>query len=481
MTNGHPLPWTVNEFLKATGGELLCGDKEKRFAAVSIDSRNISADDVFVAIVGDVHDGHNFINDVLKQGIVGLVVNREKAKDLPISAWQTQNVACVAVADTTRALGDLAAFHRSRTDVSVIAITGSNGKTTTRQMTAEVVAKKFNTLSTVGNYNNQIGVPLTLLRLISEHKWAVVELGTNRPGEIARLAQICSPDIGVITNIGPAHLEGLGSLDGVMREKGQLIEHLKAGGKAVLNADDRRVYKIAAQTKKEVLLFGQSENARIRATAVKEKAAGISFNLDLPKESLRVNLKVPGQFMVINALAASAVGHLLGLSAKDIKAGLEKFKPAWGRMNIFQTANGIHIIDDTYNANPDSMKSAITTLKSLRANNRSILVAGDMLELGEQAESLHRQVGAWAAAAGINQLWVTGDFAGAVIEGAKDAGMKVEHIFAGSREKLLIELQKSLKPGDWVLVKGSRGARMDAVVEGLKQRAGVEKCMSDEG
>jgi UDP-N-acetylmuramoyl-tripeptide--D-alanyl-D-alanine ligase len=481
MTNGHPLPWTVNEFLKATGGELLCGDKEKRFAAVSIDSRNISADDVFVAIVGDVHDGHNFINDVLKQGIVGLVVNREKAKDLPISAWQTQNVACVAVADTTRALGDLAAFHRSRTDVSVIAITGSNGKTTTRQMTAEVVAKKFNTLSTVGNYNNQLGVPLTLLRLISEHKWAVVELGTNRPGEIARLAQICSPDIGVITNIGPAHLEGLGSLDGVMREKGQLIEHLKAGGKAVLNADDRRVYKIAAQTKKEVLLFGQSENARIRATAVKEKAAGISFNLDLPKESLRVNLKVPGQFMVINALAASAVGHLLGLSAKDIKAGLEKFKPAWGRMNIFQTANGIHIIDDTYNANPDSMKSAITTLKSLRANNRSILVAGDMLELGEQAESLHRQVGAWAAAAGINQLWVTGDFAGAVIEGAKDAGMKVEHIFAGSREKLLIELQKSLKPGDWVLVKGSRGARMDAVVEGLKQRAGVEKCMSDEG
>ncbi len=473
MTNGHPLPWTVNEFLKATGGELLCGDKEKRFAAVSIDSRNISADDVFVAIVGDVHDGHSFINDVLKQGIVGLVVNRQKAKDLPISAWQTQNVACVAVADTTRALGDLAAFHRSRTDVSVIAITGSNGKTTTRQMTAEVVAKKFNTLSTVGNYNNQIGVPLTLLRLISEHKWAVVELGTNRPGEIARLAQICSPDIGVITNIGPAHLEGLGSLDGVMREKGQLLEHLKTGGKAVLNADDRRVYKIATQTKKEVLLFGQSENARIRATAVKEKAAGISFNLDLPKESLRVNLKVPGQFMVINALAASAVGHLLGLSAKDIKAGLEKFKPAWGRMNIFQTANGIHIIDDTYNANPDSMKSAITTLKSLRANNRSILVAGDMLELGEQAESLHRQVGAWAAAAGINQLWVTGDFAGAVIEGAKDAGMKVEHIFAGSREKLLIELQKSLKPGDWVLVKGSRGARMDAVVEGLKQRAGV--------
>jgi UDP-N-acetylmuramoyl-tripeptide--D-alanyl-D-alanine ligase len=481
MDNGHPLIWTVNEILKATGGELICGDEKQRFETVSIDSRTISADDVFVAIVGDVHDGHSFINNVLKQGAVGLIVNNQKAKDLPISEWQTQNVACVAVADTTRALGDLAAFHRLRTDVSVIAITGSNGKTTTRQMTAAVIAKKFITLSTVKNYNNQIGVPLTLLRLVPEHKWAVVELGTNSPGEIARLAQICAPDIGVITNIGPAHLEGLGSLDGVMREKGQLIEHLKAAGKAVLNADDRRVYKLATQTKKEVLLFGQSKNARIRATAVKEKTAGISFSLDLPEESLRVDLKVAGQFMVINALAAAAVGHLLGLSAEDIKAGLEKFEPAWGRMNIFQTANGIHIIDDTYNANPDSMRAAITTLKSLRTNNRSILVAGDMLELGEQSEPLHRQVGAWAAAAGINQLWVTGDFAGAVIAGAKDAGMKDEHIFSGSQERVLVELQKSLKPGDWVLVKGSRGARMEDVVKGIKEWAGVEKGISNEG
>jgi UDP-N-acetylmuramoyl-tripeptide--D-alanyl-D-alanine ligase len=481
MNNGHPLQWTVNEILKATGGELICGDEKQRFETVSIDSRTISADDVFVAIVGDVHDGHSFINNVLKQGAVGLIVNNQKAKDLPISEWQTQNVACVAVADTTRALGDLAAFHRLRTDVSVIAITGSNGKTTTRQMTAAVIAKKFITLSTVKNYNNQIGVPLTLLRLVPEHKWAVVELGTNSPGEIARLAQICAPDIGVITNIGPAHLEGLGSLDGVMREKGQLIEHLKAAGKAVLNADDRRVYKLATQTKKEVLLFGQSRNARIRATAVKEKTAGISFSLDLPEESLRVDLKVAGQFMVINALAAAAVGHLLGLSAEDIKAGLEKFEPAWGRMNIFQTANGIHIIDDTYNANPDSMRAAITTLKSLRTNNRSILVAGDMLELGEQSEPLHRQVGAWAAAAGINQLWVTGDFAGAVIAGAKDAGMKDEHIFSGSQERVLVELQKSLKPGDWVLVKGSRGARMEDVVKGIKEWAGVEKGISNEG
>jgi UDP-N-acetylmuramoyl-tripeptide--D-alanyl-D-alanine ligase len=424
MDNGQILPWTINEILEATGGELLCGDETQRFEKVCIDSRSIDPNDLFVAIVGEVHDAHAFISDVVEQGARGLMVNSQKARDLPVSAWQTQNIACVAVSDTTRALGDLAAFHRARTDAAIIAITGSNGKTTTRQMTAAVVARKFNTLSTIGNYNNQIGVPLTLLRLAPEHRWAVVELGTNSPGEIARLAQICAPDIGVITNVGPAHLEGLSSLDGVMREKGQLLDHLKPEGKAVLNADDRRVSKIAARTKKDVLFFGLSDKATIRATAVNEKSSGISFNLNLPRESLTVNLKVAGHFMVVNALAAAAVGQMLGLPAAEIKAGLETFEPAWGRMNILQTASGIHVIDDTYNANPDSMKAAITTLTSLRANNRSVFVAGDMLELGAQTESLHRQVGVWAATANISKLLVTGEYAEAVAGGAKEAGMQ---------------------------------------------------------
>jgi UDP-N-acetylmuramoyl-tripeptide--D-alanyl-D-alanine ligase len=467
MDNGQILPWTINEILEATGGELLCGDETQRFEKVCIDSRSIDPNDLFVAIVGEVHDAHAFISDVVEQGARGLMVNSQKARDLPVSAWQTQNIACVAVSDTTRALGDLAAFHRARTDAAIIAITGSNGKTTTRQMTAAVVARKFNTLSTIGNYNNQIGVPLTLLRLAPEHRWAVVELGTNSPGEIARLAQICAPDIGVITNVGPAHLEGLSSLDGVMREKGQLLDHLKPEGKAVLNADDRRVSKIAARTKKDVLFFGLSDKATIRATAVNEKSSGISFNLNLPRESLTVNLKVAGHFMVVNALAAAAVGQMLGLPAAEIKAGLETFEPAWGRMNILQTASGIHVIDDTYNANPDSMKAAITTLTSLRANNRSVFVAGDML--------LHRQVGVWAATANISKLLVTGEYAEAVAGGAKEAGMQNENIFTGSQENILAALKDTLKPGDWVLVKGSRGAHMDTIVEGLKAWAGMKQ------
>jgi len=474
MNNGRPLSWTLSETLKATGGELLCGDKTQAFEKVCIDSRSIDPNDLFVAIVGEIHDGHAFISDVVEQGARSLMVSSAKARDFPISTWQTRNIACVAVRDTTRALGDLAAFHRARTDAALIAITGSNGKTTTRQMTTAVVARKFNTLATIGNYNNQIGVPLTLLRLAPEHKWAVVELGTNRPGEIARLAQICAPDIGVITNVGPAHLEGLGSLDGVMREKGQLLDHLKAKGKAVLNADDRRAFKIAAGTKQEVHFFGLSEKAAIRATAVNEKTSGISFSLDLPQESVTVDLKAAGHFMVANALAAAAVGYLLGLPAAEIKAGLETFEPAWGRMNILQTAGGIHVIDDTYNANPDSMKAALTTLVSLRANNRSVFVAGDMLELGAQTESLHRQVGVWAATANINKLLVTGQYADAVAGAAKKAGMQSENIFAGSQEKILDALKDFLKPGDWVLVKGSRGAQMDTIVEDLKKWAGIK-------
>ncbi|MGD2100339.1 MAG: UDP-N-acetylmuramoyl-tripeptide--D-alanyl-D-alanine ligase [Desulfobacterales bacterium] len=474
MDNQPSLAWTLSDILNATGGELLSGDPMQGFENIGIDSRDIAPNDVFVAIAGDVHDGHTFINDVVQQGISGLIVSRENSADLPVAAWQVQKIACVAVADTTRALGDLAAYHRSRTDVPLTAITGSNGKTTTRQMTVQVVAQKYNTLATIGNYNNQIGVPLTLLRLSDEYDQAVVELGTNSPGEIGRLARICAPDIGVVTNVGPAHLEGLGSLDGVMREKEQLIKHLKAGGNAVLNADDRRVYQMASRTEREVLLFGLSKNAAIRATAINERAGGISFTLHLPDEHLTVSLNVSGQFMILNALAAAAVGYLLKLSAEEIRIGLESFEPVWGRMDIFQTPNGIHIIDDTYNANPESMKAAITTLRTLRHNNRSLFVAGDMLELGDQSEALHKQVGAWAAAADIDKLLVTGEYASAVAAGAKTAKMKPADIFSGTRDEIIDRLKQSLKPGDWVLIKGSRGARMETIVKELKAWAGIK-------
>ena len=468
MTNNHPIAWTTTEVLDATGGELLADDQNHRFANVSIDSRKISTDDLFVAVVGDVHDGHAYAADVINQGVRGLVIARHKAGQLPVAKWQAAGVACVAVDDTTRALGDLAAFNRRRAKACVVAITGSNGKTTTRQLTAAVLTRQFNTLVPVGNFNNQIGLPLTLLRLTPAHQWAVLELGTNSPGEISRLAAICSPDIAVITNIGPAHLQGLGSLEGVRREKGDLLKSLGHNGKAALNADDPRVIQLARETDREVLLFGLSSRAAVRAENVTETDHGITFALSVAGENLSVRLNSAGRFMVANALAAAAVGHLLGIPAPIIKAGLEDFSPVSNRMNLVRMANGITIINDTYNANPDSMKAALDTLKSMSAGNRALFVAGDMLELGDQAETLHRQIGAAAVRSGVKRLWACGKFAGAVASGARTEGMPPADTITGTRGQIIADLQRQIKPGDWVLVKGSRGMAMEKVVEGLK-------------
>ena len=475
MTTGHLIPWTTAEILEATAGELLCGDLQRKFSWVFIDSRQIAPGGAFIAIVGEVHDGHTFASKVVEQGVRGLVISRDKAEGLPIAAWKANEVVCIAVANTTRALGDLAAFNRRRANVSVVGITGSNGKTTTRQLTAMVVSQRYNTLATAGNFNNEIGLPLTLLGLKFEHQWAVVELGTNSPGEIARLSAICSPDIAVITNIGPAHLEKLGSIEGVAREKGSILKALRENGQAVLNADDPRILELTRQTKNEVALYGLSADAAIRAADVAEKEDAISFTLKLAEENIPIRLNSPGRFMVSNALAAAAVGSLLGLSSSTIKAGLESFRPISGRMNILHTPDGMHIIDDTYNANPASMKAALTTLKTMRSGARGIFVAGDMLELGEQAPTLHANVGSLAAQSGIIRLYADGKFADSVISGARRAGMPAANTISGSREDIINDLIDWLRPGDWVLVKGSRGMAMEKVVEGLKEWAGGKK------
>jgi UDP-N-acetylmuramoyl-tripeptide--D-alanyl-D-alanine ligase len=467
MSKALPIPWTLHEIQEATHGNLLSGSRDQCFAQVFIDSRQTAVGGVFVAIVGEVHDGHKFLADVVQRGVQGLVIQHAKASEFPISDWEQKGVACLAVEDTTRALGDIAAYHRRRSSVSVVGITGSNGKTTTRQMTAAVVSRQFKTLATAGNFNNQIGLPLTLLNLESDHQWAVLELGTNYPGEIARLAEICDPDIGVITNVGPAHLEGLGSIEGVAREKGSLVADMEPPDRAVLNADDPRVSGLADQIKADITLYGFGSDAEIRASDVKQSESHSRFTLQLAGDAVPVRLNAPGRFMIANALAAAAVGHLLEIPPERIKAGLEAFEPVSGRMTIVHPDNGLHIIDDSYNANPESMKAALASLQQLSAGSRSIFVAGDMLELGAQASSLHRELGALAATSGISRLYVRGDFAEQVIAGACEAGLIPENAAAGSREEILADLVLWLKPGDWILVKGSRGMAMEKVVHGL--------------
>ena len=471
-TAKQPIPWRTEEIIEATKGVAVSGGTTRSFTGISIDSRTISPGEFFVAIKGNSHDGHAFAGEVIDKGIKGLIAGRQYIERLPCDKWKKAGVLCVAVEDTIKALGDLATYNRRRSGTSVVAITGSNGKTSTRQMTSSVLSRRFHVLSTTGNLNNEIGLPLTLLKLSPIHKLAVVELGMNHSGEIARLARICRPDIGIITNIGPAHLEGVNSIEGVMNAKGELLDGITPDGTAILNADDERVTRLAQKATGKVILFGHSENALIRALSVEAKGTSTSFTLRLPKESITVNLPVPGEFMVSNALAAASVGYLLGLDACDIKAGLENFSPAKGRMNIFTMKNGITIIDDSYNANPGSMEAAIKTLAGLKGNKRGIFVAGDMLELGTHSEAMHRKIGALSAESGIARLYASGEFSGKIAEGAVGNGMGSSAIFTGSHEDIINDLKGRLKSEDWVLVKGSRGMRMEKIVLQLKEWAG---------
>jgi UDP-N-acetylmuramoyl-tripeptide--D-alanyl-D-alanine ligase len=467
MNPASPPPWTVSDILTATGGMLLGGPAANRFEAIGIDSRSLQASDFFIAIKGDTHDGHRFAEAVVASGGRGLLLAADAARALPWPRWAEAGVACIAVADTTRALGDLGAFHRRRLNVPVVAITGSNGKTTTRGMTAEVVSRRFLTLATIGNFNNQIGLPLTLLRLTAAHQWAVLEMGMNQPGEIRRLAALCTPRIGVITNVAAAHLAGLGSLEAVKRAKGELLAELAADGIAVLNADDFRLMELAAETRRRVVRFATAATAEVQARHLQPAALGTTFDLILPGERATVTLEVPGRFMVANALAAAAVGWTLGIGITEIKAGLEAFRPFTGRMAHRELTGGVHLIDDTYNANPGSMAAAIQTLADLGRTSRRFLVIGDMLELGEQSAALHAATGELAARSGVSALLVAGQFRAAVARGARAGGLQADRIFAGSREEILAALKKRLRPGDWVLVKGSRGMGMETIAQGL--------------
>lgn len=477
MTPGGPvetIAWGVSDILSAVGGVSLGGNSDRLFSGISIDSRTISPKALFVAIRGERLDGHRYLEQAIARGAAGIVVERDHIDQMPISDWTGKGIACVAVPDTTLALGDLARFHRRRMDCRVAAVTGSNGKTSTRAMIASVLERRFPTLATRGNFNNQFGLPLTLLRMTSEHRMAVLELGMNHPGEIRGLTRICEPDIGVITNIAAAHLHGLGTLDGVMNAKGELVEEMDSEGVSVLNGDDPRCRKLAERSRGRVVFFGTASDCSVRADSIEEFSGGVCFALTTPGGEIPIRLPAPGRFMASNALAAAAVGHEAGLEPSEIRNGLEAFVPVPGRMNLLNTRRGIHLIDDTYNANPESMKGAIRSLGFLKGEGRGILVAGDMLELGTDAPALHRSVGAVAARADVAMVMAAGEFAGAVRDGAVQGGIGPERIFLGSREEIIVALKASLLPGDWVLVKGSRGMAMEKVLTAIQDWADAD-------
>jgi len=454
--------FTVDELRRATGGRLRQGEETTPVFGVSTDSRKIMDGSVFLALSGENFDGHDFAAEALAKGAAGLIVSR------PLSGTVPQTAFVIEVSDTLRALQDIARYHRLKYDIPVIAVTGSNGKTTTKDLIAAVLAEKFTTLKTEANYNNEIGLPLTLLSLHGGHEAAVVEMGMRGLGEIKALTEIALPNMAVVTNVGETHLELLGSQENIALAKAELVEALDSRGVAFLNGDDPQVRGMAARCKGEVLYYGTTSNADVWADEIKVVDGGTTATVNAGNHRFSVSLPVPGRHNILNAMAAVAVGLRLGLSAREMRQGLSRFTPTALRLDILTTPDGYTLINDAYNASPLSMRAAVDTLTDVAAG-RKIAVLGDMLELGEISEPAHRQIGGYAAEKGVSGLFTFGGQAAYIAEGARQAGRQPDYIGTfDNMETLVQKLRAFLRAGDTVLIKGSRGMRMERVCKALQ-------------
>ena len=440
-----------------------------RFGEIVTDSTKVKTGSIFVALKGERHDGHRFVGDAVRRGAGCVIVHRS----LPKSALG--RATAIKVVDTLTALGDLAHYRRQQFAPTVLAITGSNGKTTTKEMVAAILQealaggkrRRGKILKTEGNFNNLVGLPLTLLRLRKQDKMAVVELGTNQPGEIQRLTEIADPDIAIITSVAAAHLEGLNSLAGVAREKGALYRAMRPNGTIVVNLDDPWVRKIAARFPGRKITYGKRGWVRAQAWRM-GGMDGMQLKLKAGQHSCDVRLNYLGQHNIANALGAAALSLGVGAKLAAVRRGLAKAQPFSMRMQS-EEWRGVRIINDAYNANPASMKAALQTLAELPCRGRRIAVLGDMFELGKQTAREHRRLGKDAARSAIDFLYLLGDRAALVRHGALAAGMSPERISIGKDHTDLAErLRAQVKKGDCLLFKGSRGMNMEKVLDGLK-------------
>lgn len=463
----RPMEWTIEELARAAGGTIVQRGAVSRFGDVSTDSRQVRKDGVFVALRGEARDGHAFVAEAVRRGGGCLVVDR--------GVRGPARVSVVRVRDTLRALGDLAHFHRRKVAPRVLAVTGSNGKTTTKEMIFAILQRarmedrplRGKVLKTEGNYNNLVGLPLTLLRLRGNERAAVVELGTNRPGEIRRLTAIADPDLALITSVAPAHLSGLGNLAGVAREKGALFRGMSPRGTAVVNLDDVRVARQGRGFRGRVVTYGAG--GFVRGEEPETLAGGrLRFRLRVGRVRQPVRLRLCGAHNVGNAVGAAAMAHAFGADTAAIRKGLEAVRPAPMRMQV-ERRGGVGVINDAYNANPASMEAALAALQAVPGRGRKIAVLGDMLELGADEAACHRRLGEAAAGRGLDGLYLLGRFARDTRQGALGSGMRRSLVrVAASHEKLGAELRGALRKGDWVLVKGSRGAAMERVLAALE-------------
>jgi UDP-N-acetylmuramoyl-tripeptide--D-alanyl-D-alanine ligase len=459
--------WTLEEVREATGGQVLGRFDRRPFAGISTDSRTVRAGELFVALSGERFDGHEFVGRALSQGAAGVIVSLDR---LAATAARHTEVPVVGVPDTLRALGDLAGYWRRQHVIPLVAITGSNGKTTTKEMVAVILSRRLRVLKNQGNLNNLVGLPLTLLELTGNHQIAVVEMGMNRLGEIARLTEIACPDLGLITNIQPAHLEGLGSLAGIQTAKGELFAGMSADATIVVNRDDQRVQALAASFAGRQVGFSTTRTDAdvVLHRLIAMDAGGSRFLVKLADQFQEVRLAIVGRHHLANAMAAVAVAWTLEIPAQDIAKALAAFRPFDKRMEVLTLSGDIHLINDSYNANPASVKAALQTLMAVKGEGRAVAVLGDMLEMGRESAELHREVGRFAAGEGVDYLLVLGTQTPQLLAGAAEVGMSGGRLTrAENHRELADRLRSLLAAGDWVLVKGSRGMRMEKVVECL--------------
>jgi UDP-N-acetylmuramoyl-tripeptide--D-alanyl-D-alanine ligase len=453
----NPLP--LSQIAQLTGNSLSAGDGSLVIDKVSTDSRTIKRGELFVALCGENFDGHNFVEAIAIVGAAGAIVNSNWKGKVP------ENFALIRVKDTLLAYQQLAANYRKSLKLNVVAITGSNGKTSTKDFAAAVLARRFRVTKTQANFNNHVGLPRTILEATSQDEVAVWEIGMNHPGEVAALAKIAAPNVGIITNIGVAHIEFMGSRERIAEEKGALAEAIGAEGTIILNADDPFTQGIAARAHGKVILAGTTAGT-IRASEVNQSGTGTDFTILEGAHRCRAQLPVPGLHMVQNALLAVAAGRVFGLSVEECAAGLVSAPLTKARLQV-KEIRGVQFLDDSYNANPDSMKAALRTLVELDAEGQRNAVLGEMRELGDELESGHREVGETAAALKVDRLIAIGNVAATIAEAAKRAGLENSSTVASTAEaaELLTDLAK---PGDLVLIKGSRLARTEQVIEAFR-------------
>ncbi len=463
------MKFSVKDVINIVGGQPTPGDYTRAVSSVVIDSRQAAPGSLFVAFAGEKADGHDFLSQCARQGAVAALIERDTPYRGEMVTIKSEN--------TLAALQRLAAWQRQRLrDLRVLAVTGSSGKTTTKELTAAVLAQKYETFKSRGNHNNAIGLPLMIFEIEARQRLAVLEMGMSAPGEIRELCQISRPSLGIITNIGEAHLEYLGSQEAIAAAKFELAEGLAPGSTLILNGDDpwQRRRAQAGLEGIKVLFYGLGPENSVQGTDIRASQEGTSFTAVWPGGSIPIKLNLLGAHNVYNALAAFSAGLALAVEPEGIARGLAGAKGEGRRLQAFAVAD-LTLIDDSYNANPDSVGKALAVLGTFSGARRRVAFLGDMLELGPESAEKHRQVGKEAARQGVDYLVAVGQYAGDLEYGAVLAGMKGKAVRTWADSEEALASVDGLAPGDVVLVKGSLGVKMDKIVEAIKAR-GTKKC-----